>query len=125
MVSWAKRRRKRRGPRRDTGFVLGTDFARTLRAAQAGEEDAFARLWRDANPAMIRYLRVVGHDDPYDEAMTRLNEAAVAFRRGDADTARAKLEAAEGIFTANGTEAATDDRFELDWLREQLTCAAS
>jgi DNA-directed RNA polymerase specialized sigma24 family protein len=48
--------------------VLGTDFARTLRAAQAGEEDAFVRLWRDANPAMIRYLRVVGHDDPYDEA---------------------------------------------------------
>lgn len=48
--------------------MLGTDFARTLRAAQAGEEEAFARLWRDANPAMIRYLRVVGHDDPYDEA---------------------------------------------------------
>ena len=60
-----------RGPRawpRNTENVLGTDFARTLRAAQAGEEDAFARLWRDANPAMIRYLRVVGHDDPYDEA---------------------------------------------------------
>ena len=57
-----------RDPGRDTGFVLGTDFARTLRAAQAGEEDAFVRLWRDANPAMIRYLRVVGHDDPYDEA---------------------------------------------------------
>jgi DNA-directed RNA polymerase specialized sigma24 family protein len=55
-------------PGRDTGSVLGTDFARTLRAAQAGEEDAFARLWRDANPAMIRYLRVVGQDDPYDEA---------------------------------------------------------
>jgi DNA-directed RNA polymerase specialized sigma24 family protein len=48
--------------------VLGTDFARTLRAAQAGEEDAFVRLWRDANPAMVRYLKVVGHDDPYDEA---------------------------------------------------------
>lgn len=39
-----------------------------MRAAQAGEEDAFVRLWRDANPAMVRYLRVVGHDDPYDEA---------------------------------------------------------
>jgi DNA-directed RNA polymerase specialized sigma24 family protein len=48
--------------------VLGTDFARTMRAAQAGEEDAFVRLWRDANPAMVRYLRVVGTDDPYDEA---------------------------------------------------------
>jgi DNA-directed RNA polymerase specialized sigma24 family protein len=48
--------------------VLGTDFARTMRTAQAGEEDAFVRLWRDANPVMVRYLRVVGHDDPYDEA---------------------------------------------------------
>ncbi|KRF29522.1 RNA polymerase sigma factor [Phycicoccus sp. Soil802] len=48
--------------------MLGTDFARTMRAAQAGEEAAFVRLWRDANPAMVRYLRVVGHDDPYDEA---------------------------------------------------------
>ena len=52
----------------DTGVVLGTDFARTMRAAQAGEEDAFVRLWRDANPAMVRYLKVVGNDDPYDEA---------------------------------------------------------
>ena len=55
-------------PGLDTGRVLGTDFARTMRAAQAGEEAAFVRLWRDANPAMVRYLRVVGHDDPYDEA---------------------------------------------------------
>src|SRR6476661_8211738 len=55
-------------PGRNTEKVLGTEFALTLRAAQAGEEDAFARLWRDANPTMIRYLRVVGHDDPYDEA---------------------------------------------------------
>ena len=58
--------------------MLGTDFARTMRAAQAGEEDAFVRLWRDANPAMIRYLRVVGHDDPYDEAC----EAWVTVVRG-------------------------------------------
>lgn len=57
-----------RALRLDNGSVLGTDFARTLRAAQAGEEDAFVRLWRDANPAMVRYLRVVGHDNPYDEA---------------------------------------------------------
>jgi hypothetical protein len=32
---------------------------------------------------------------------------------------------AEGIFAASGMEAATDDRFELDWLRDQLTCAAN
>ena len=29
-----------------------------LAAAQDGSEDAFAALWRDANPALLRYLRV-------------------------------------------------------------------
>jgi DNA-directed RNA polymerase specialized sigma24 family protein len=48
--------------------VLGTEFTRTLRAAQAGDAQAFTRLWRDANPVIVRYLRVVGHDDPYDGA---------------------------------------------------------
>ena len=44
--------------------VLSADFARTLREAQAGDQIAFLRLWRDANPMMIRYLRVAGVDDP-------------------------------------------------------------
>ena len=46
----------------DTGTVLGSAFTRTLREAQAGDEQAFTRLWRDANPAMVRYLRVIGAD---------------------------------------------------------------
>jgi len=48
--------------------VLGAGFKRVLRAAQAGNEAAFVRLWRDANPVMTRYLRVAGLDDPYDAA---------------------------------------------------------
>jgi DNA-directed RNA polymerase specialized sigma24 family protein len=48
--------------------VLGAGFKRVLRAAQAGDEAAFVRLWRDANPVMTRYLRVAGLDDPYDAA---------------------------------------------------------
>ncbi|GAA4717108.1 hypothetical protein GCM10025782_12720 [Pedococcus ginsenosidimutans] len=48
--------------------MLGTGFTRTLRDAQAGDEAAFARLWSDANPLMVRYLRVIGADDPYDAA---------------------------------------------------------
>jgi DNA-directed RNA polymerase specialized sigma24 family protein len=48
--------------------VLGTHFKRTLRAAQAGDEGAFILLWRDAHPAMVRYLRVMGVGDPYDGA---------------------------------------------------------
>ena len=52
----------------DTGEVLGSAFTRTLREAQAGDEQAFTRLWRDANPALVRYLRVIGAEDPYDAA---------------------------------------------------------
>ena len=48
--------------------MLGREFTRALRAAQAGDERAFTQLWRDANPMMIRYLRVIGVDDPYDAA---------------------------------------------------------
>ncbi|HEV7148270.1 MAG TPA: hypothetical protein VGN48_14860 [Pedococcus sp.] len=44
--------------------MLSADFARTLHEAQAGDQIAFLRLWRDANPMMIRYLRVAGVDDP-------------------------------------------------------------
>ncbi|QGN57655.1 hypothetical protein [Nostocoides sp. HKS02] len=48
--------------------MLGTDFARTLRAAQGGDSAAFLRLWRDGNVVVVRYLRVVGAPDPYAAA---------------------------------------------------------
>ena len=48
--------------------MLGPEFTRTLRSAQSGNADAFGMLWRDLNPLLVRYLRVVGHDDPYDAA---------------------------------------------------------
>jgi RNA polymerase sigma-70 factor (ECF subfamily) len=38
--------------------VIGDDFARTLAAAQRGDEVAFATLWRDLNPALLRYVRL-------------------------------------------------------------------
>jgi tetratricopeptide (TPR) repeat protein len=57
--------------------------------------------------------------DPYAPDMTRLNDAAVAFLRGDAHRAHALL----GDIDDGGL--ATDDRFELEWLRRQLACVAS
>lgn len=42
-----------------TGSMLGAQYAGLLVAAQGGDEGAFATLWRDANPALSRYLRVV------------------------------------------------------------------
>ncbi len=34
------------------------DFRGTLQAAQLGDEDAFARLWREFQPGLLRYLRI-------------------------------------------------------------------
>jgi RNA polymerase sigma-70 factor, ECF subfamily len=48
--------------------VVGDDFARLLAAAQGGGEDEFAVLWRDANPALLRYLRVIASDNAEDIA---------------------------------------------------------
>jgi RNA polymerase sigma-70 factor (ECF subfamily) len=38
--------------------VLGDRYDAVLRRAQIGDADAFAELWRDANPMLLRYLRV-------------------------------------------------------------------
>jgi RNA polymerase sigma-70 factor (ECF subfamily) len=49
-------------------IVVGDEFATVLAAAQQGSDDAFAVLWRDANPALLRYLRVVAPDHAEDIA---------------------------------------------------------
>ena len=38
--------------------MLGEDFAADLAAARAGDEAAFARIWRRTQPALLRFLRV-------------------------------------------------------------------
>jgi RNA polymerase sigma-70 factor (ECF subfamily) len=48
--------------------VVGEDFAQVLAAAQGGSEDQFAVLWRDANPALLRYLRVLAPENAEDIA---------------------------------------------------------
>jgi len=48
--------------------VIGEDFDGVLAAAQAGTEAAFSRLWRDGNPALLRYLRVIAPEAAEDVA---------------------------------------------------------
>jgi RNA polymerase sigma-70 factor (ECF subfamily) len=48
--------------------VIGEDFASVLARAQHGDEAAFARLWLDVNPALVRYLRVVSGEVDEDVA---------------------------------------------------------
>jgi len=52
----------------DTQHVVGDDFARVLAEAQGGSEDQFAVLWRDVNPALLRYLRVLAPESAEDIA---------------------------------------------------------
>ena len=42
--------------------MLDGDFGVVLEAAACGDDGAFARLWRDTHPALLRYLRVVLRD---------------------------------------------------------------
>jgi len=57
--------------------VLEREFPGVLSAAVSGDEGAFARLWRDAHPPLLRYLRVVAGD-----AAKALAIADGAYERG-------------------------------------------
>jgi RNA polymerase sigma-70 factor (ECF subfamily) len=61
-------RLRRGGLYTDTQHVVGDDFARVLAEAQGGSEDQFAVLWRDANPSLLRYLRVLAPENAEDIA---------------------------------------------------------
>ena len=41
------------------GPVIGDGFEAVLKAAQGGSGEAFSQLWRDGNPGLLRYLRVI------------------------------------------------------------------
>jgi RNA polymerase sigma-70 factor, ECF subfamily len=42
--------------------VIGAAFRDTLASAKAGDEAAFTRLFRDVQPALLRYLRLIAPD---------------------------------------------------------------
>ena len=74
-------------------IVVGDEFADVLAAAQRGDEDAFAVLWRDANPALLRYLRVVAPEHAEDiaaETWVQVVRGLAKFR-GDESAWRAWL----------------------------------
>jgi RNA polymerase sigma-70 factor (ECF subfamily) len=73
--------------------VIGAEFEAVLAAAQRGEEDAFSRLWRDGNPALLRYLQVVAPDSAEDVAAETWVQVVRGLRdfRGDETAWRAWL----------------------------------
>jgi RNA polymerase sigma-70 factor (ECF subfamily) len=73
--------------------VIGDEFARVLAAAQGGSEADFARLWRDVNPVLLRYLRATAPaaaEDITAETWVQVVRGLPGFR-GDEQAWRAWL----------------------------------
>lgn len=62
--------------------MLGTEFGAVLDGARRGDEASFAQLWRDVQPALLRYFRVVApsvYEDLASETWVRVSQALTAF----------------------------------------------
>jgi RNA polymerase sigma-70 factor (ECF subfamily) len=65
--------------------MLGDRFEAVLRAAAAGDRDAFGELWRATHPPLLRYLRVVCGDAADDVASETWIRAMPALERFSGD----------------------------------------
>lgn len=74
----------------------------------------------EAATAFAERTRMVPGTEPYDLAMTALNEAALALAQGRSTIARAKLELTESTMSAAGIVLDPDDAFEVESLRSAL-----
>jgi RNA polymerase sigma-70 factor (ECF subfamily) len=66
--------------------VIGEEFAAVLAAAQDGSEAAFAVLWRDVNPVLLRYLRMTAPaaaEDIAAETWVQVVRGLPGFRGGE------------------------------------------
>jgi RNA polymerase sigma-70 factor, ECF subfamily len=67
--------------------VFGEEFPAVLEAAQNGSEAAFTRLWLDANPALVRYLRMIAPESAEDVAADTWLQVVRGLRRFRGDEA--------------------------------------
>ncbi len=66
--------------------MLGVEFPEVLQAAARGNETAFARLWRDNQPQLLRFLRVLtsdGAEDVASEVWLEIARGLARFRGGE------------------------------------------
>jgi len=59
-------------------------------------------------------------NDPYDGALTRFNQASVAFARGDRVRASTLLEETQSMLASHNIKLAGDDQLEFDRLSKQV-----
>jgi len=65
--------------------MIGPGFAYALAAASAGDQAAFAAIWRDVHPRLLRYLRVVAGEACEDVASETWAVVAGALDHFDGD----------------------------------------
>ena len=67
--------------------MIGGAFGVTLAGARDGDEAAFARIFRDVQPALLRYLRVITADpeDVAGETWVQVVTGLRRFRGGEQD----------------------------------------
>ena len=65
--------------------MIGAAFGVTLARAQAGDEAAFACIFRDVQPALLRYLRVIAPEaeDVAGETWLQVVAGLAGFRGGE------------------------------------------
>jgi RNA polymerase sigma-70 factor (ECF subfamily) len=65
--------------------VIGAAFGVTLASAQAGDEAAFACIFRDVQPPLLRYLRVIAPDpeDVAGDTWLQVVDGLARFRGGE------------------------------------------
>lgn len=73
----------------ERGFSVDSDpdLERALNAAREGDEHGFAELWRNLQPAMFRYLRIIAGHCAEEVASKTWTEAARQLRRFEGDYA--------------------------------------
>ena len=67
--------------------MIGAAFGATLSSAQAGDEAAFTAIFRDVQPTLLRYLRVIAPDpeDVAGETWVQVVGGLARFRGGEQD----------------------------------------
>ena len=75
---------------------------------------------QEAEHSFEECATVRNQDDPYEAAMTQLNQAALAFARGEHDHAAELLRRTQSTLDGAGIVLDPDDAFEVKWLRERV-----
>ena len=65
--------------------MLGTSFAEALERTRTGDPVGFAAIWREFQPPLLRYLRVITRDAAEDVASETWATVATTISRFDGD----------------------------------------